>query len=399
MSHSTYRCCTRCVMDTSDPTIEFDEHGVCNHCRAFDDRIVRERLPPMLAQQKLRALADCVPYEAQRQLSALVDTIRKTGKNKRYDSVLGLSGGVDSSYLAVLAHEFGLRPLVAHLDNGWDSEIAIKNVEQLIKATGFDYYNYAVDWEEFRDLQVAYLKASVIDIEVVTDHAIIALLYRVARQHKIKFILMGTNYATELVLPREGWNYQNKCDLANLKAIHRRYGTRPLKTFPMLSMYDRLYAQQIENIQEVSLLNYIDYRKSDAIKRLEREYGWRHYGSKHYESVFTRFYQGYILPRKFGVDKRRAHLANLVMAGEMTREEALLELSKPPYPPDEVEKDLQYVIKKLNFSREEFGQIMNTPPVSHKAFPIERIGRWQRAKLRFWDRAWKSYYRWRRKSG
>lgn len=393
MKNDGYRQCVRCIMDTSDPTISFDENGLCNHCRSFDQRIVNELLPPSLAQRKLRELAERVPSMAEQRLHALLDEIKRVGKGKPYDCVLGLSGGVDSSYLVVLAKKWGLRPLVTHLDNGWDSELAIKNVENLVKATGFDYYNYVVDWEEFRDLQVAYLRASVIDVEVVTDHAILALLYRTAQTRNIKFILMGTNMATELVLPRKGWNYQNKCDLVNLLAIHRRFGSKPLKTYPTLSMYERLYLQEISNIREVSPLDFVDYNKLEAIRVLEKEYGWRYYGGKHYESVFTKFYQGYILPTKFGVDKRRAHLSNLVAAGLIRREEALEEIKKPAYPPDELQEDYEYVIKKLGLSRDEFEAIMKQPPVPHEHFPVERIGRWARFKLRFWDRTWRTVYK------
>lgn len=388
-----YRICSRCIMDTTDPGIVFDDEGVCNHCRDYDAKVCAMLMPPKIARRKLAELIERLPELARKRMDAAVREVKAAGEGKRYDCVLGLSGGVDSSYLMILAKELGLRPLVVHMDNGWDSELAVRNVENLVKATGFDYFNHVVDWDEFRDLQRAYLLASVIDVEVVTDHAIIALLYRTANRHNIKFILGGMNYATEFVLPKEGWNYRQKCDLANLKAIHRRFGRVPLKTYPTMGVYERAYYTEIRNIREIALLNYMDYGKAEAIRVLERDYGWRYYGGKHYESVFTKFYQGYILPKKFGVDKRRAHLANLVGSGELTREEALAELAKPAYPPEQVEEDYEYVIKKLGFSREEFERIMNAAPVPHTDYPTERVGRWQRTKLRLWDRFWKACYR------
>jgi N-acetyl sugar amidotransferase len=346
-----YQVCTRCVMDTTAPDIVFDEAGVCNYCKTHEEKV---------------ALAPFSQGEASAKLAALVQTIqsRKTGD---YDSIVGLSGGVDSSYVAYQAVKLGLKPLAVHFDNGWNSELAVKNIEQMVKRLGLDLLTFVIDWEEFRDIQRSFFKAHVVDIEMVTDHAIFAAMYRIANQHGIRYILSGTNAATESIMP-SAWQHF-KFDLRNLKHIHSRFGTRPIKRYPTLSVWGMAWNHYVRGAQSVSVLNYLPYRKDEAIQTLQTELGWQYYGGKHYESQFTKFYQAHILPGKFGIDKRRIHLSDLVMNDEIDRAQALAELDKPLYPPNALEQDREYVCKKLGFSAAEFSAYMAAPPVSHYNYP------------------------------
>ncbi len=350
------RLCTRCIMDTTDPGIRFDEQGVCNHCREYD-RFVRDR--------------QLAPDQRDAKFKKIIQWIQDGGRGRKYDSILGISGGVDSSYLAWRAWKNGLRTLLVHMDNSWDSELAVKNVENLVKTTGFDYYNHVVDWEEFKDLQLAYLRASVVDVEVVTDHAIVALVYRLARQFGIRYILTGVNRVTETVMPQRGWNYPYKNDLTNLRAIHRRFGQVTLKTYPTLSLAQIKCYQCLRGFEHVDLLDYLAYDATVARAILEREFNWRYYGGKHWESVFTKFYQAYILPKKFNVDKRKAHLSNLICSGQITRAQALERMQQDIYSPALMKEDYEFVVKKLGLTAAEFEEIMARPPVPHEAYPTE----------------------------
>ena len=349
-----HRICTRCVMDTTDPEIKFDENGVCNHCKRYEELV------------RLKLLTG---EEREKRLKEIVGKIKRYGKNKKYDCIIGVSGGVDSSYVAYIAKKLGLRPLAVHLDNGWDTELAISNMEKILKKLDIDLYTYVVDWEEFRDLQLAYFKASVVDIEVVTDHAIIAALYDIADKRKIKYILSGSNIVTEGIMPNS-WGY-NKNDLRNLKDIYKRYGTVKLKTYPTMGLFKWLYYRFIKGIQTIPLLNYVDYNKKEAKKLLISEFGWEDYGGKHYESIFTKFYQAYILPTKFNIDKRKAHLSTLICSGQISREEALEELKKPLYVADELERDKEYVLKKLGLSEKEFEDLMKLPVKEHQEYKTD----------------------------
>lgn len=343
-----YQICARCIMDMNTSGIEFDENGVCNYCKKYD-KIVRKKLLP-------------IP-ERERKLKEIITRIKQRGKNKEYNCIIGLSGGVDSSYAAYLAKKFGLRPLAVHLDNGWNSGIAIGNIKNIVKNLDFDLYNYAIDWEEFRDLQRSFFKASVVDIEVLTDHAITALLYRIADKRMIKYILTGCNFATEAVMPKS-WSHR-KSDLKNIKAIQKLFGTKKIKSFPTASTFKLAVYRYVKEIKSVNLLDYVPYIKEKAMATLKKELGWRSYGAKHFESIFTKFYQAYILPAKFHIDKRRTHYSNLIWSGQMTREEGLKAMEEQPYPANELEEDKEYVIKKLGFSEDEFEQIMKLPVKSH----------------------------------
>ena len=295
------RVCTKTVMDNTDPNITFDENGVCNWWHEF------------------HALTAKRPDDAERErrLQIALKEIKEAGAGKPYDCVLGLSGGVDSSYIAYLAKTWGLRPLVVHFDNGWNDELAIANIETILKHLGFPLHTFVMNWPEFRDLQRAYFKASVLDLEVPTDHMIYGAVNKIADENGIKYILSGNNFATEWLLPT-AWYYP-KFDLANLEAIHRAYGEVPLKHLPKLGVWQRLYYQRVKRISDWRMLELVPYEKMKAKKLLMDEFGWRDYGGKHYESVFTRFFQGYILPTKWGIDKRKAHLSNLICNGEITR--------------------------------------------------------------------------------
>lgn len=349
-----YQCCRRCILDTNDdPAIRFDENGVCNHCRSFD-RLQLQRINPD-------------PEALKKQLDQLVAQIKAGGQGKKYDSVMGVSGGVDSTFLALKAKELGLHPLVVHFDNGWNSELAVKNIENIIHKLGFDLHTHVNNWEEFRDLQLSFFKASVLDIEMLTEQAIMAMLYKLARQHGVKYILLGTNVATEGILP-EHW-YHFKVDLKNITAIHKQFGKVPLKTYPMLGFWKRWYYDSGAKIRTVSLLDYVSYNKDEAKSRIISELGWRDYGGKHYESIFTRFYQSYYLPQKFGIDKRKAHLSTLICSGQMTREEALREMEKPVIDPQLLADDKAYVLKKLGFTPETFEAVMQLPPKKHTDYP------------------------------
>jgi len=305
--------------------------------------------------------------------------IKKAGQGKRYDCILGISGGVDSSYLAYICKKEGIRPLLVHFDNGWNSESSVRNIQNIIKYTGFDLYTYVMDWEEFKDLQRAYIQASVIDIEVPTDNLIIGALYRIAQKKGINFILSGWNTVTEGIMP-PSWNYRKKSDGRNLRSIHRSYGCRKLTKLPVQGFWNSLKSRYLYDIQSISLLEYLPYNRKEAIELLQNEMHWENYGGKHYESVFTRFYQGYILPVKFNVDKRKAHLATLICSGQMSREDALIELKAPPYPVELQARDKVYVAKKLGFTLEEFETLLNQPAQSHSLFESD-------------DELWSVYFR------
>jgi N-acetyl sugar amidotransferase len=338
-------------MDTTAPEIEFDQNGVCNYCKGHEEKVASTPFSKGDADELLKQLVARLKAE----------------KSGEYDSIVGLSGGVDSSYVAHQAVKLGLRPLAVHFDNGWNSELAVKNIEQIVKRLKLDLITFVIDWEEFRDIQRSFFKANVIDIEMVTDHAIFAAMYQIANKHNIRYILSGTNAATESITP-SAW-YHFKFDLRNLKAIHKRFGKLPIKRYPTLSVWEMAWNHYIRGAKSVSLLNYLPYRKDEAMQILEKELGWQYYGGKHYESIFTKFYQAHILPEKFGVDKRRIHLSDLIMNGEVTRQEALEELEKPIYDSFQLEQDRDYVGKKLGFSKEEFSDYMVAPPISHYTFP------------------------------
>jgi N-acetyl sugar amidotransferase len=348
-----YRICTRCIMDTSDPEIVFDGEGRCQHCTHYFHRVATE--------------VHTGP-EGQRRLEAVVERIRERGRGRDYDCVVGVSGGVDSTYVAyVVKRRLGLRPLAVHFDNGWNSELAVDNIKRALQSLDIDLLTYVVDWEEFRDLQLSFLKASVANCEIPTDHGIQALLWNTAAKHGIRYVIGGGNVRTEGLLPMS-WGYYSQ-DLRHLEAVHRRFGTRPLRSLPKLGLARYLSHVFVRGIRLIPVLNYVDYDKREAMATIERELGWRYYGGKHYESIYTRFFQGYILPRKFGYDKRRAHLSALVCAGEITREAALAEMQRDPYADNNLREDRAFVVKKFGLTDAEFDALMALPLKSYRDYP------------------------------
>lgn len=345
-----YRICRRCVMDTSDPEIAFDQDGVCHHCRRYDERLGSKVKPGAAGRRALEELAE---------------GIRAEGRGQRYDCIIGVSGGVDSTYVAYLAHGLGLRPLAVHLDNGWDSELAVTNIGRALKTLGIDLSTHVIDWEEFRDLQLSFLKASTPDAEIPTDHAIFALMYGTAERMGIRYALTGFNVRTESHMT-DAWS-QGYYDWRYIRSVQRLFGTVPLRSYPHMSLWT--YRRHLRRLRSVDVLDFGDYVKADAVRTLERELGWRYYGGKHFESIYTRFFQGYILPRKWGFDKRRCHYSSLICSAEMTREEALDQLVKPPYPVDEQLADRVYVAKKLGLSEAEFEAILALPRRSYRDYP------------------------------
>jgi len=354
-------------MDTiSDPNISFDEQGVCNYYNEYK-----------AAESEFVLKGE----EAGKKLKDIITAIKKEGKGKQYDCIIGISGGVDSSYVAYLTKLHGLRPLAVHFDNGWNSELAVKNIENLVTKLNIDLYTLVVNWDEFKDLQLSYLKASVVDIEVVTDHAITGAIGRLAKKYNVKYLLNGWNVVTEAIMP-EAWIY-NKNDHVNLLDIHKKFGKVPLKTYPVFNRFIKKYTQQVLGVQPVSLLNLVPYNKQDIKKFIQQEFDWRDYGGKHYESIFTKFYQAFILPKKFNIDKRKAHLSSMIFSGQITREAALEALKQPLYTAGELNKDLDFVLKKLGLSMAEFEALMALPVKQHTDYAIEKSVYNQYPLLRF----------------
>lgn len=345
--------CVRCIMDTSDPDIVFDDEGICNHCHYFDNVIKPHWLPNA---------------EGAKRLDAIVEQIKREEAGKEYDCILGLSGGVDSSYLAYVAKQRGLRPLVVHIDTGWNSELAVKNIEEIVKKLGFDLFTHVVDWDDMRDLQLAFFKSGVANQDVPQDHAIFAALYKFAIDNHIRYVLSGSNYATECILPAS-WGY-SAMDAWHIKAIHKAYGQRPLRHFPLVGFFKyHFYFPKIRGMQVIKPLNLMPYTKAEAIQTLTNQLGWRYYGGKHYESRFTKFFQGYYLPTRFGYDKRRAHLSSLVVTGQLTREQAALQMYEPAYAEADIAEDRRYICKKLGISEEQWErEIMQAPLRSYRDF-------------------------------
>jgi len=339
----------------ADEHIRFDKDGICNYYYEYKE-----------AEKKQVFTGP----EGELRLKKIVDEIKLRGRGNDYDCLIGLSGGVDSSYVAWVVKQHGLRPLAVHLDNGWNSELAVKNIEQIIQKLDIDLYTLVVNWDEFKDIQMSFLKASVVDIEMVSDHAIFATMYKLAKNKNIGYIISGTNVVTEQIMP-PGWLYK-KMDFANLKDIHRRFGSIPLKTYPSFGFKKHIYYSAILKLTPISILNYLPYNKDEVKKVLTEKLGWRDYGGKHYESVFTKFYQSYILPEKFHIDKRKAHLSNLICSNQMSRETALKLLDEPLLSGAELVESKEYVLKKLGLSADEFDRIMKQPPNRHESFKSDQ---------------------------
>lgn len=348
------RVCTLCVMDESDPQITFNREGVCNHCLEAE-KVVRNFI------YRRHDSSD---------LDGLFKVINK-GSSK-YDSLIGLSGGLDSTYVAMLAHKYQLNPLCVHFDNGWNSAVAVRNIKKIIDTTGWDYETIVINWPDFRSLQRAYLIAGVVDIEVCTDHAIFATMINLAKAEKIKYILSGTNFSTEHGMPIS-WTW-HKLDRINLIDINKKFGTKELKSYPTTSTISWLFMRKFGiGVKFLEPLNKINYKLETAQKDVIAYFDWEDYGGKHHESIFTKFYQNHILPTKFKVDKRKVHLSALIRSGQMSQEHAINELSIPLYSKAELKRDKEFVLKKLGFSDLEFDELMNSTPINHDFYQTDRL--------------------------
>lgn len=350
-----YQICTKTVMDNiADPDIKFDENGICNYVDEYYQRFKQRYIPDEQKEEKR---------------IRVVSEIKAKGKGREYDCIIGVSGGVDSTYTAYLVKKLGLRPLAVHLDNGWNSELAVSNIEKTLKNLDIDLYTVVLDWEEFKDIQKAFLLASTPDAEVPTDHAIFATLYKLASKYKIKYLIMGSNIKTEGFLPLT-WSYGHY-DWGYIKAIHKKFGyIKKLKDYPILRLIDVFYYTYILKIKRISILDYIDFDKDAALKILKKEFEYVPYQEKHYESVYTRFYQGYIMPLKFKMDKRKTHYSTMICSHMMNRDEALELLKKDTYPSAQLKIiDKEFVLKKFGYNEAEFENIMNLPVKTFRDYP------------------------------
>ena len=358
-----YRICSNCIMDTSDSNITFNDKGWCDYCTNYYKNILPTWQPDKVNQQELLDV---------------VEMIKDRGKGKAHDCIIGLSGGVDSSYVAYLAKQYGLRPLLFHVDAGWNSQQAVNNIEKLVDALGFDLHTEVIDWLEMKDLQLAFFKAQVPHIDTPQDHAYFAALYNFAAKNDFKYILTGANYSTECVREPLEWHY-HASDLRQLKDIHNQFGSRRLKTFPMANILKfKIFYRFVYGIKVIKPLNYVRFIKEEAMQELIDKFGWQRYENKHFESRFTRFYEGYWLLTKFGYDKRRAHFSSLILTGQLSRDEALVKISKKAYNEETVEQDFEYIATKLGISVAELKEIMQGKNKSYKDYksqmPIINLG-------------------------
>lgn len=345
MSQREYQICNHCIMDTSDPEIQFTEDGQCNHCEG-------KFIPaPEIDAARYKYL--------KKEICQIVEKIKYEGKNKPYDCIIGISGGVDSSYLAWLVKDFGLRPLAVHLDNGWNTELAVQNIHTILQKLDIELYTHVLNWDEFKDLQIAFLKASTPDSEIPSDHAIFAINYQIAHKYGIKYFINGGNRQTESIMPRM-WS-QGHNDWTYIQSVHKKFGTRKLTNYPHFSRIKMQWYRSISGIQWINILEYFDYKKLEVVEMLKKDLGWVPYSTKHGESIYTKFYQEYILPVKFGADKRRAHISNLITNGEIDRETALTKFESEKTPKKKIKEDYEFVIKKLGLTESEFEKIMAAP--------------------------------------
>ena len=354
MTTRNYQICINCVMDTTAPKLLFDEKGVCEYCNNYYDNI----------------LPNWHPNKHGKELFApILEKIKKKGKNNNHDCLIGVSGGADSSYLVHLATEkLGLRPLVFHVDAGWNSQISTNNIARIIDGLGLDLYTEVIDWNEMMDLQLAFFKAQVPHLDAPQDHVFFASLYNFAVKNKIKYILTGGNYSTECVREPLDWIY-HASDLRQLKDIHKRYGVVPLSSYPTADIFKhKIYYRYFKGLRIVKPLDYFPYNKDEAMMELKEKYDWIPYKHKHYESRFTRFFEGYWLPNKFGYDKRKTHFSSLILTKQMQREDALKELLEPAYSPDEMKKDFEFVAKKLGLNKNSLQKLMDGNNKTYKDY-------------------------------
>lgn len=348
-----YKICINCVMDTTDTRIQFDEMGVCDHCNTF----IKTVKPNWHTGER-----------GQRDLLLLVEKIKNSGNGKDFDCIIGMSGGIDSSYLTYIANEYGLRPLVFHVDAGWNSQVAVNNIEKLVDKLGLDLYTEVIDWQEMRDLQLAYFKSGVPHIDTPQDHAFFATMYKFAEQHSIKYILTGANLSTECIRNPIEWMYYQS-DSIQLRDIHAKFGTRPLVNYPVTSILrHKIWLPYVKGIKVVRPLNMVEYDKAAAVQLLTEKFGWQPYPQKHFESRFTRFYEGYWLPKKFGFDTRKVQYSSLIVTGQMTRQEALEKLKTPALDDTTVRQEFEYVANKLEISTAELQGYLDAPNKTYRDY-------------------------------
>jgi N-acetyl sugar amidotransferase len=350
----TYRICRNCVMDTTDSQISFNANGVCDHCEAFNTHVLPNWFPNETGKGLFRDT---------------VQRIKLSGKGKPFDCIMGVSGGLDSSYLLHLAvQEFNLRPLVFHVDGGWNTDLAVNNIQMLVDKLGLDLYTEVINWPEMRDFQLSFFKSGVAHLDIPQDHAFIASLYHFANKHGIKYILNGGNFATECVRNPKLWMYHGT-DVPHLRDIHSKFGTQPLNTYPFSGvLFHKVYLRYIKGLRVVKPLNYLPYAKKEASKVLSDSYGWRPYPQKHFESRFTRFYEGYWLPTRFGYDTRRVQYSSLILTGQMKREESLSMLEKPAYDPETIDEDFKYIATKLGITADALRGYHEMPLKSYRDY-------------------------------
>ncbi len=352
------RVCENCVMDTTDSNIDFDATGVCDHCRTFYTHIKPFWTPDDQGWAKIQEIAD---------------DIRRKGEGKDFDCIIGISGGVDSSYLTYLAKaKLDLRPLVFHVDAGWNSQEAVNNIERIIDGLGLHLYTEVIDWEEMKDLQLAFFKSGVPHIDTPQDHAFFATMYKFASQYDVKYILTGGNYSAECVRNPLEWMYYQS-DSTQLRDIYRKHGSGKLKSFPVTNiLWHKVYLPYIKRIKVLRPLDYLPYNKQEAMEFMVEEFGYQPYGQKHFESRFTKFYEGYWLPKKFGYDTRKVQYSSLILTGQMTRDEALEKLRKPAYDEEQIQHEFDYIASKLGISSDELRGYLHGPNRSYRDYRSQR---------------------------
>ncbi|TBH75054.1 N-acetyl sugar amidotransferase [Aquirufa antheringensis] len=350
-----YLICNNCIMDTSDPTIQFDNNGICDYCNNFNESI------------KPSWITDNVAYD---KLLLIAKKIKEQGKGKDFDCIIGLSGGLDSSYVAYIAKEvMGLRPLLLHVDAGWNTEQAVSNIEKLVNGLGLDLYTEVIDWEKMKNVQLAFLKAQIPDQDLPQDAAFFSSLYKFANKYNIKSIITGANYSTECCREPEEWGGYPGIDTTLFCDIISEHGDKSIGSFPLVDILKyKIWDRYINGMEVVKPLNLVPFSKKDAEKLLKDKFGWEPYLHKHHESRFTRFYEDYWLPRKFGYEKRRAHFSSLILTGQMTRDDALKRISKPEMDELFLKQEFEYVANKLDLTNEELERIFNTPNLSYKSY-------------------------------
>ena len=358
MKTRPYQVCTNCVMDTTDTEITFDENGVCDHCTLYYEKTLPNWHPDKSGRRKLEAM---------------VDKIKTDGKGKDFDCIIGMSGGIDSSYLTYVATEqLGLRPLVFHVDAGWNSQIAVNNIERLIDGLKLDLFTEVIDWPEIRDLQLAFFKSGVPHIDVPQDHAFFATMYKFAERNNVKYILTGANFSTECIRNPLEWMYYQS-DSVQLRDIHRKFGTVPLRKYPVTSiLWHKIWLPYVRGIKVIRPLNYVAYVKHEAMELLIERFGWQPYPQKHFESRFTRFYESYWLPERFGYDVRKVQYSSLILTDQISRPEAIAKLSEPSYDKETIAHDIEFIAAKLNITPEELNALMSLPKKTYRDYASQR---------------------------